>query len=143
MSTMFPEISVMKFWNSEAKRVILEHIEKEIKPDGFQFERASHYFKFDIINYFRVYQISQINNIELPALYVNRFHEMFNAIIKLEMPDKTLPVLQDAQDNYEKQSSDISSNDDQFTSNDAAEFKDPGEAKFMSLGALLFNSSSV
>ena len=83
MSIMFPEISVMNFWNTEAKRVILEHIEKEIKPDGFQFERASHYFKLDIINYFRVYQISKINNIELPAIYLNRFNEMFEAIEKL------------------------------------------------------------
>ncbi len=140
MSIMFPEISVMNFWNSEAKRVILQHIEKEIKPDGFQFERASHYFKFDIINYFRIYQISKINNIELPALYLNRFREMFNAITKLSMPNKVLPVLQDAQDNYVKQNSDTTSNNDQINSNDAAELRDPGETEFMSLGALLFKS---
>ncbi|MFZ2322382.1 MAG: heparinase II/III family protein [Ignavibacteriaceae bacterium] len=140
MSTMFPEISVMRFWNGEAKRVILEHIEKEIKPDGFQFERASHYFKFDIINYFRIYQISKLNNIELPQIYQNRFHEMFEAIVKLSMPNKNLPVLQDAQDSYQTQSKDTTGLDDQLSSNDAAELRDPGEARFMSLGALLFCS---
>ena len=140
MSIMFPEVSVMNLWNAEAKRVILEHIEKEIKPDGFQFERASHYFKFDIINYFRVYQLSKLNNIELPQIYQNRFHEMFEAIAKLSMPNKHLPVLQDAQDSYQTQSTDTTGLEDQLSSNYAAELRDPGEARFMSLGALLFNS---
>ncbi|MBE0572131.1 MAG: heparinase II/III family protein [Ignavibacteriaceae bacterium] len=134
MSVMFPEISMMKFWNNEAKRVILEHIEKEIKPDGFQFERASHYFKLDIINYFRIYQISKINSIELPAIYLNRFNKMFEAIEKLSLPNKKLPVLQDAQDSYQFHTTDT------ISSNDAAELKDPGESRFMSLGALLFDS---
>lgn len=140
MSLMYAEISVMKFWNDEAKRVILEHVEKEIKPDGFQFERASHYFKFDIINYFRVYQISKINNIELPGLYLNRFSEMFEAIVKLSMPNKRLPVLQDAQDSYLRQDADTIQSNINYSSNDAAELKDQEEAKFMSLGSLLFNS---
>ncbi len=140
MSIMFPEISIMKFWNSESKRVLLEHIEKEIKPDGFQFERASHYFKLDIINYFRVYQISKINNVELPYIFVNRFQQMFEAIVKLSMPNKRLPVLQDAQDSYQFHTTDTISTIGQPSSNDAAELKDPGESRFMSLGALLFNS---
>ncbi len=140
MSTMFPEISVMKFWNRDAKRVILEHIEKEIKPDGFQFERASHYFKFDIINYLRIYRISKINNIDLPPVYVNRFHQMFEAMVKLSMPDKQLPVLQDAQDSYQTKDTDTISVDNQLSTNDAAELSDPGESGFMSLGSLLFSS---
>jgi hypothetical protein len=140
MSTMFPEISVMNFWNSESKKVILEHIEKEIKADGFQFERASHYFKFDIINYFRVYQISTINNIELPLIFQNRFREMFEAIVKLSKPDKRLPVLQDAQDSYKDKSTESSATENQTSSYDAAELRDPGESQFMSLGSLLFSA---
>ena len=139
MSTMFPENSVMRFWNSEAKKVILEHIEKEIKPDGFQFERSSHYFKLDIINYLRIYQISKINGIELPPIYLNRFREMFEAIVKLSMPDKHLAVLQDV--SYQYQSTDTLSTEIQLLSNEAAELGEPGESIFMSLGALLFNSA--
>ncbi len=140
MSIMFPEILVMNYWNAEAKRVILEHIEKEIKPDGFQFERASHYFKLDIINYFRIYQISKINNVELPPIFLNRFREMFEAITKLVMPNKRLPVLQDAQDSYQQQSIETIATDKEISSNDTAELRDPGESKFMSLGTLLFSS---
>ena len=140
MSVMFPEFSVMKFWNSESKRVILEHIEKEIKSDGFQFERASHYFKLDIINYLRIYQISRMNNIELPAVYIDRFYEMFEAILKLSMPNKRLPVLQDAQDSYQRHTVDTTINNINFYSNDAAELRDPGESEFMSLGTLLLGS---
>jgi len=140
MSITFPEISVMNFWNNEAKRVILEHIEKEIKPDGFQFERASHYFKLDIVNYFRIYRISKINNVELPLIYLNRFRAMFEAITKLVMPNKRLPVLQDAQDSYQTRLDDTLVTISNLSSNDAAELKEPEESKFMSLGSLLFSS---
>ena len=68
---------------------------------------------------------------------------MFEAIAKLSMPNKRLPVLQDAQDSYQQKFADINRNKIKLSSNDAAELKDPGESKFMSLGALLFNSSYI
>ena len=138
MSLMYPEFAVMRYWNQEALRVIMLHISREIKPDGFQFERASHYFKLDIINYLRIYQISKINQKALPPLYVERFHKMFDAIVALAKPNLRLPVLQDAQDVYSDQST-TTDTEQSTESNDAAELADPDEADFMSMGAAVFN----
>lgn len=138
MSALFPEFPVMKYWNKEAQRVIMEHIEIEIKPDGFQFERASHYFKFDIINYLRIYLIARANQIILPDLFYARFHSMFDAIVALSKPDKDLPVLMDAQAKYKE----YTGQDGKASfSNDVAELADPTIADLMSVATILFKSS--
>lgn len=142
MSIMYPEFPVMNYWNNRSKEVIIQHISTEIKPDGFQFERASHYFKLDIFNYFRVWQISKLNNVILPEIFLSRFNEMFEAIVKLSMPNRKLPVLQDAQDKYNSVKLNEGDNSNQITSNNIAELKDPDEAGYMSLGALIFNNSN-
>ncbi|MEX0737307.1 MAG: heparinase II/III family protein [Bacteroidota bacterium] len=127
LTTMYPEFPVMQEWNKTATAVLLEHLEKEIPPDGFQIERASHYFKLDIMNYFRVYQLSALNNIPLPKLFHERFRKMFDAIVAVAMPNKLMPVLQDAQARYQPQS------------NNMAELPEPQENQYMSIGAALFN----
>ena len=141
MSIMYPEFPIMNYWNNKAKEVIIEHISTEIKPDGFQFERASHYFKLDIFNYFRVWQISKMNDVYLPEIYLSRFNKMFEAIVKLSMPDRKLPVLQDAQDEYNSVQLTVGDNSNEISSNNIAELKDPNESAYMSLGALIFNDS--
>ncbi len=139
MTIMYPEFTVMNNWNDRAKEVIMEHISTEIKPDGFQFERASHYFKLDILNYFRISQISKLNNITLDNLFLSRFKKMFDAILKLSMPNKNLPVLQDAQDEYNSTKLNTDNRFNQLSSNNIAELKDPSESSYMSLGTLIFN----
>lgn len=134
ITLMFPEFPVMRYWHQVALSRILEHLEKEIKPDGFQFERASHYFKLDIMNYFRVYQLARLNGLELPPMFHERFRRMFDAIVALAKPDRTLPVLHDAQAAYATQQ--VAGRP--VASNDAAELTDLREAFFMSLGATLF-----
>lgn len=141
MSTMYPDLPVMVYWQKEALRVIMEHISQEIKPDGFQFERASHYFKLDILNYFRIRKIAELNEQPLPPLFHQRFRSMFDAIDALARPDKSLPVLQDAQETYNKQLVAAEAQQQALSSNDAAELADPDERQFMSLGALVFDNS--
>ena len=141
MTSMYPEFPVMRLWNAQALKLILEHLDKEIASDGFQFERASHYHKLDIINYFRVHRIARLNKVQLPDWYEVRFRKMFESIAALAMPTKSLPVLQDAQDSRQGRAGDVNAGTafgltQAYT--DAAEFPEPQEALFMSLGALVF-----
>jgi len=126
ISLMYPEFPVMREWNAKATKTIMEHLEKEIPPDGFQCERASHYFKLDILNYFRVYRLSLLNGIKLPPVFAERFRAMFDALVAVAMPSKRVPVLQDGQARY------------QPGSNNAAELPEPTEEEYLSLGAALF-----
>jgi hypothetical protein len=126
ISLMYPEFPVMQEWNAKATKTIMEHLEKEIPADGFQCERASHYFKLDILNYFRIYQLSLLNGIKFPPVFAERFRAMFDALVAVSMPNKQVPVLQDGQARY------------QPGSNNVAELPEPSEGEYLSLGAALF-----
>lgn len=140
MTVMYPEFPVMREWKRRVYELILEHLQKEVKEDGFQFERASHYFKLDIYNYFRVFRLAELNGEDIPAWAKERYRKMFGAIIALLMPNGAMPPLQDAQDTYignrnidnARRSLGVSE------TGNSAELVDPSEGPFMALGAYLF-----
>lgn len=119
VTLMFPEFPVMREWNAQAKKIIIEHIDKEIAADGFQCERSSHYHKLDIVNYLRFYRLSVLNNIEVPRSFSLRFRNMFSAMANAAMPNRRMPILQDV--------------------SDSATVREDQIADEMSLGALIFN----
>ncbi len=98
IASVLPEFSSTKVWIDQAVEGLVWHIEREINPDGFQFERSVHYHIGDIENYFRVYQLANRNNIELPPVFNERLYQMFEALVKLAQPNRRLPVLQDDTD---------------------------------------------
>jgi hypothetical protein len=88
LAVVFPEFEASEKWHSQALKIILQHLEKEIAPDGFQAERSSHYHKLDIANYFLVLQFARLNGEELPPVFHERFRNMFGAMAQLAMPNK-------------------------------------------------------
>jgi len=98
ISTIFNDFIDSEKWQSHALKGIIEHMHREINSDGFQFERSVHYHKGDIENYFRVYQLAQRTQTELPLEFTQAFQKMFDALIILAQPNNKLPVLQDDTD---------------------------------------------
>lgn len=145
MTLMYPEFPVMREWNRHVFALILEHMEKEVLPDGFQFERASHYFKLDILNYFRVFRLAEVNGIEVPEWAKERFRRMFHAILAVLLPDGSMPPLQDAQDSYigNRNLDEARQRLRASETSNSAELVDPAEAPFLSLGAYLFRDPQL
>jgi len=108
IATLFPEFKSAARWRKHALEGLLWHMEHEINADGFQFERSGHYHKGDIENYLKVYQLAQINQIELPETFTNKFKAMFTVLTKLAMPNGQIPVLQDDTDEGSETEADIS-----------------------------------
>jgi len=119
IALLFPEFEESNSWREHAVKMLTEHLEKEINPDGFQFERSIHYHIGDIDNYFYIYYLAKINGVQLPEAFGKKLYKMFEALTKLAYPNLTLPVLQDD------------------TDNPWAEFNNM--KGIMTLGALLFN----
>lgn len=95
LAILFKEFKGVDEWQKTAFTRLEEHLEKEVYPDGFQFERSVHYHIDDIDNYFYPYQMAKLNNIPLNEVWDKRLKGMFNAMLQLAMPNKKLPVLQD------------------------------------------------
>jgi len=95
-------------WYEHSMKLLAEHLSKEINDDGFQFERSVHYHMSDIGNYYYVYQLAKISNIEVGDFWEERLRSLFTTLTEIAYPDKTAPVLQDDTDNPWAEKNDIS-----------------------------------
>ncbi len=95
LSILFRDFKGTDKWYDRAMMRLGEHLEKEINPDGFQFERSVHYHMSDINNYFFVYQLAQLNNISVDTTWERKLKSLFTTLVKIAYPDKSAPVLQD------------------------------------------------
>ncbi|WP_372652958.1 heparinase II/III family protein [Draconibacterium sp.] len=98
LAFLFPEIEGSDLWKERSLKRLEEHLEKEIYGDGFQFERTVHYHIDDIENYFYPYQLAKLNRIELKPIWDTRIKGLFDVLLKIAMPNKKAPVLQDDTD---------------------------------------------
>ena len=123
VSILLREFRGTDAWFSQAMDILGEHLEKEVNPDGFQFERSVHYHIGDIHNYFKVLQLARLSNMPVPEPWMLKLKDMFESGVVLARPDRRLPVLQDD------------------TNRPWAESNDMGE--FMLLGAILFDEPEI
>ncbi|RQV93844.1 hypothetical protein EH221_08550 [bacterium] len=98
IAALFSDFRILDSWVNQALNGLAQHLQNEVNRDGFQSERSVHYHIGDIENYFRVYQLAKLNQIELPAIFENQFRKMFEALAHLAQPNRRLPVLQDDTD---------------------------------------------
>ena len=95
-------------WYTHAMKLLEEHLVKEINDDGFQFERSVHYHISDIGNYYYVYQLAKISEIEVNPFWEEKLKSLFTTLTKIAYPDRSAPVLQDDTDNPWAEKNDIS-----------------------------------
>jgi hypothetical protein len=98
ISILFNEFEDSDKWLNHSIELLNKHLTEEINSDGFQFERSVHYHIGDIDNYFYVYYLAKLNNIDLPESFEQKFRSMFNTLVKIALPNNKLPVLQDDTD---------------------------------------------
>ena len=123
IAIMLPEFQGSEAWYQHAMDLLGEHMEKEINPDGFQFERSVHYHLSDIDNYFYVYQLASLNKRKVPAAWEDKLYQMFRCLLVIAQPDRHAPVLQDD------------------TDSPWAEYNEIDDA--MALGAILFDDPEI
>jgi len=85
-------------WYTHAMNLLEEHLRKEINEDGFQFERTVHYHMSDIGNYYYVYQLAKISNLQVKPFWKEKLKSLFVSLTKIAYPDKHAPVLSDDTD---------------------------------------------
>ncbi|OPZ01395.1 MAG: Heparin-sulfate lyase precursor [Bacteroidetes bacterium ADurb.BinA395] len=123
LSILLRDFKGTDLWYQRSMSILEEHLTREVNPDGFQFERSVHYHMGDIENYFYVYQLAQISQIQVSQVWKNKLQSLFTTLAKIAYPDKSAPVLQDCTDRTWAESEDIS--------------------ETMTLGYLLFNDPEL
>lgn len=90
----FPEMKQAANWRKSGVTVLNEEIEKQILPDGVQFELSPSYHIGSIKIFLDALQIAQLNGAaqEFPESYRNLAEKMVLAVGKYSFPDYTFPL---------------------------------------------------
>lgn len=108
ISILLRDFEGTDIWYQHAMKLLEEHLSKEINDDGFQFERSVHYHMSDIGNYYYVYQLAKISDINVGDFWEEKLRSLFTTLTKIAYPDKSAPVLQDDTDSPWAEKNDIS-----------------------------------
>ncbi len=90
--TRLPEFKDAPQWRSEGIAILTEEIEKQVYPDGFQFELDPHYHLAAIELFLQPLQ----NGADLPESYRQAVWNMIRATLDITFPDHTQPLFSDA-----------------------------------------------
>ena len=92
---MFPEFKDAAPWRATAFTYLVQHMQKDVEPDGMHWEMTPGYHTAVMQDYVVISRLCQLNGYTVPGL-LDRHEKMFEALMKLSLPDRLLPPLGDA-----------------------------------------------
>ncbi len=92
---LYPEFKEAKEWLKSAFQSLLEELDKQIYPDGFQYELSTGYHDVVINNYQRLIEVADAYEVLVPAEMREKLLNACEIDIRLMMPDGTLPNIND------------------------------------------------
>ncbi|NLO05058.1 MAG: hypothetical protein GX131_04430 [candidate division WS1 bacterium] len=95
---LFPEFRDARQWRQTAISRLYEQMEREVYPDGLEYELALGYGLWVLRNYSDVMDFALLNGIgdELPADWLSRIESMYDYVLYASMPNGTVPGLNDS-----------------------------------------------
>ncbi|MBO5109843.1 MAG: alginate lyase family protein [Clostridia bacterium] len=84
-----------EMWTKFALDCLTEQIEKQVYPDGFQFELTTNYHYVCIMNYGYVLELCKTMGVPVPDSILKTIHKMYHVMPKLLKPTGHLPDLND------------------------------------------------
>ena len=97
VGALFPEFKNADDWRSFAASMLYEQEKEQFYPDGAQVELAPGYHALSTSSIVDVYKLARLNGYSLPKGYVERLESAYEYYVKLMLPDRTLPALNDSE----------------------------------------------
>lgn len=92
---LYPMFRQSAAWLQQAIASMEAELDRQIYPDGFQYELSTNYHQVTLNNYQRLMEIANAFDIALPQSLNEKLVNAILLHIRLMMPDKTLPDLND------------------------------------------------
>ncbi len=96
IGTLLPELEQAAEWKKFGLSEMLRELDKQILPDGADFEASTGYHKFVTELFLYSFLLAKKNNEEVPQQYWDKLHGMLNYILGITRPDGKLPLIGDA-----------------------------------------------
>jgi len=84
-----------KEWLSFSKQELEKEMEKQVYPDGMDFEASTCYHRFVLELFFYTALLARINGIDFSSDYLSRLRKMFDFVLYTLKPDGKMPQIGD------------------------------------------------
>ncbi len=92
---LFPEFKDAEKWRETAIETLYAELNRQVYPDGAQFELTTGYHHVALHNFLLLYRLAKLNNVPVPADYAERLKRMYYCDIFLAEPDWRTPAFND------------------------------------------------
>ena len=96
IGTLFPEFRDAASWRQMAVDRLHEELTAQVYPDGAQIELAPGYHGVSLHNFVGTLELAKLNGIALPEDYTGSLERMYEFYLKIAMPDRCTPALNDS-----------------------------------------------
>ncbi|MBT3380097.1 MAG: heparinase [Lentisphaerae bacterium] len=96
VGTLFPEFRDASTWRQFAAERLHRELTAQVYPDGAQIELAPGYHGVSLHNFVGTMRLAQLNDMPLPEDYATNLERMYNYYLKIAMPDRRTPALNDS-----------------------------------------------
>jgi Heparinase II/III N-terminus/Heparinase II/III-like protein len=93
-----PELGDSGAWVKFGAGRLLEEMDRQVLPDGVDYEGATGYHRFVLEIFALFFSLSHASGLELPGEYWERLEAMFNFVRAYLKPDLTAPTIGDSDD---------------------------------------------
>ncbi len=98
LGVMFPEFKESQKWLDFGLKELILEMEKQVHPDGVDFEAAIGYHRLVLELFLSVALLTRINHISMPDGFLSCLEKMFEFMMHYIRPDGNAPVIGDADD---------------------------------------------
>lgn len=98
IGAMLPELAESATWVETGASGLLEEMDRQILPDGVDYEGSTAYHRFVLELYFAFFHLSNRCGIEQPKPYLEKLESMFDFVRHYLKPDRTAPLIGDSDD---------------------------------------------
>jgi hypothetical protein len=95
IGTLMPELVNAAEWREVGMREVLHEMDKQVLPDGADFEASTGYHRFVTEMFLHTFSLAEQNGIEVPAAHSQKLDSMFVYLSAITRPDGKMPMVGD------------------------------------------------
>jgi hypothetical protein len=95
IGTLVPELSHAAGWQDLGLREMLREMDKQVLPDGSDFEASSGYHRFVTEMFLHTFSLAKQNRVDIPESYRLKLDAMLEYLSAVTRPDGKLPLVGD------------------------------------------------
>jgi hypothetical protein len=95
LGTLFPEVCDAARWRRVGSSILVEQLDKHVRPDGSYFEQSTYYHRYTTDFYLHVSILGQLNGFPADAVMREKLQALLTPLMYLTQPDGRTPLMGD------------------------------------------------